>query len=87
MKPEQIRKALMKKLKALEKLNEAVFVSVRMRSPVLNPHSVYGVWYPVVDVPVEEVEARLREEYTFVFRTPKEEKKDGTNPDDQSKRR
>jgi hypothetical protein len=85
MKTKNIRKALLKQLEipTLSKVNESVYVSVRMKSPVLNPHPVYGSWFPVFDVPVEEIEQRLAEGYSFVIREPK---KDGHNVDDRSQR-
>jgi hypothetical protein len=85
MKTKNIKKALLKQLEipTLSKVNESVYLSVRMRSPVINPHPVYGSWFPVFDVPVDEIEARLAEGYSFVIREPK---KDANTTDGQPRR-
>ena len=85
MKTKTIKKALLKQLEmpTLSKVNELVHLTIRMRSPVINPHPVYGAWFPVFDVPVDEVEARLAEGYSFVIR---ELKKDANTTDGQPRR-
>jgi hypothetical protein len=71
MKTKGITKALLKKLEAATKLNEVVYVSVLMRSPVLNPAPGGGTWYPVIPTSADEITARLNEGYSFCFRDAK----------------